>query len=178
MSKKTISPVRSTLKAASGAGVLIGALIALAFFRGGIGLGEGNGKEGEESLASVSTDSTVTTPTKAPAQERKDSAPAEPADGLAQEERTALASGQLTVLIDERSYLIKTNSDGLDIYQPLQMERAVELASRTKGDANGIRVVIQRRESSRASAENTLRNQLLKAGIGENAIHMPGSFIP
>ncbi|MEZ6061412.1 MAG: hypothetical protein R3C19_13795 [Planctomycetaceae bacterium] len=84
----------------------------------------------------------------------------------------------LTVLIDEYDYLILIPSESEPVYRKAELSRILQLAKQTKGDSNGIRVRIQRRDNSRASAEHQLTNELQRAGIGNDAIYMASEFVP
>lgn len=177
MNSRRISPVRSTVKAASGGALAIAAIIALLFFRGS-GFGEAEetspGDSGEE-MVSVDPNSTLDTPPENPA----DPPPPDDADDdLTSDETKALSSGVLSVLIDERSFLLAVPTEAGTVYQPLQLDRAAQLAGRVPGDSNGIRVRILRRETARPSAEQSLMAELKQMGIDKDALYMPAEYIP
>lgn len=93
-------------------------------------------------------------------------------------ERAALASGILTILIDEHNYFLAI-PDGNDWrYSPITLARARDLSTRAAGDSNGIRVRILRRSTSRASAEHRLMNELQDAGLEPDAIFMSSQLEP
>jgi hypothetical protein len=99
-------------------------------------------------------------------------------DDLTPDERNALSSQVLTVLIDERQYLIQIASTPTPLFRPSSLDRIAGLADRTAGDSNGIRVRILRRETSRPSAENELRETLKTVDIGDDDILMPAETVP
>ncbi|MCA9038056.1 MAG: hypothetical protein KDA91_23185, partial [Planctomycetaceae bacterium] len=99
-------------------------------------------------------------------------------DGLSDDERKALSGRVLTVLIDERSYLLQLPSDSDPVYRPVELARLIQLLPMAKGDANGIRVRILRRENARASAEEKLKLELSHGGAGESSVYMAEQFIP
>jgi hypothetical protein len=83
-----------------------------------------------------------------------------------------------TVLIDEKNFLIELPGDLDPVYRETSLPRVIELAKLAKGDSNGIRVRILRRESARASAEFDLIDGLHKAGIAKDSTIMPADFVP
>ena len=64
------------------------------------------------------------------------------------------------------------------VYVETPLPRVIELAKLAKGDSNGIRVRILRRESARASAEFDLIDGLHKAGVSKDSTIMPADFVP
>lgn len=71
----------------------------------------------------------------------------------------------LDILIDDRSYLVKANSQPRGKYQPAEIEQIRTLASRATGDDDGIRVRIYRTGSARVVPEKVLKEELKKAGL-------------
>ena len=162
---------RRTSKAGmTGGAVLIG-LALFMLFRGlgpgGPGTGA-NSDSGEDTgtQISTSTSSSETAPTK----EKSLVAPETVAGGITDDEEKALSGNVFTVLIDEHSYLMEM--------RPTPLKRILELAPQAKGDSNGIRVRILRRENARASAEFELKSELERIGIRNDAVIMPGEFVP
>ncbi len=166
--------VKSTTRAAAGGVLVIGALLALLFLRsGGTGQGDAENPEG------ASPDRPMLATSEAPTDPAltsllEDDAPG----GLTADEKQALTDGVLTLLIDEYEYLMKIPASADSVYRPVELSRAVALAKQAKGDSNGIRVRVQRRESSRASAEHRLMNELQHGGIGSDAVYMASEFVP
>ncbi|MSR56370.1 MAG: hypothetical protein EXS05_01695 [Planctomycetaceae bacterium] len=72
----------------------------------------------------------------------------------------------IKVVIAERSFSLSSNEGE----RPIDVAEVVELVKRTRGDADGIRLRIYRKPSSRPSAETALQNALTEAGIGEDAV--------
>ncbi len=84
----------------------------------------------------------------------------------------------VNVLIDERSYFIRLLVDGKGEYRRIELPELVNLAKAARGNEDGIRVRVSRRESSRASAENLLQEKLLGAGLRKESIHLQKGFVP
>jgi len=173
-SKRGPNVVKSTTRAAAGGVLVIGALLAMLFYRsGGSGQGDAEAPEGgpPDSPMLTSTE-TLTDPVLDALLE--DDAPG----GLTADEKKALSDGVLTLLIDEYAYLMMIPSESGPVYRDTALPRLLELAKQTRGDSNGIRVRVQRRESSRASAEHRLKNELQRAGVTQDALYMASEFVP
>ncbi|MCA9083283.1 MAG: hypothetical protein KDA81_04465 [Planctomycetaceae bacterium] len=176
MNSKRPGLFKTTARAASGGALVIGALLTLLFLRGG-GIGSGTS---EAPPTQVTTGQPERTPTvQAPSDARTPSDDSVDASGgLTDDEKKALSKDVLTVLIDEHEYLMEVPSDSETVYRPIELKRVIELAQQAPGDTNGIRVRVLRRESSRAAAEDQIKRDLTRAGIGEDSIYMPAEFIP
>ena len=165
---------KSTTRAASGGALVIGIILALLFFKSG---GEGDGDEDAEQ----SSDTPLVTNSDAGNSGVLDSLIPEngesESNGLSENEKNALAGGVLTILIDERDYLIGIVSETETTYESVTLERALTLAGRAEGDANGLKVRIERRESARASAEHLLLDELKAKDITEDAVHVTSEFV-
>lgn len=169
--------VRSTSRAATGGAAIFIAFLAFMMLRFGTGGSGGDpatvstGSSGSPPLASsvppadgtAALTSLVTDPVKG---------------GLTDDEQTALSGTTLTLLIDERSYLMELPFKESPLYRPVELTRAIELARLAKGDTNGIKVRILRRENARVSAEESLKLELSRKGISADAIHMSEHFVP
>ncbi|MBM84271.1 MAG: hypothetical protein CMJ78_27260 [Planctomycetaceae bacterium] len=83
----------------------------------------------------------------------------------------------LEVLIDNRDFLVRMLVDGEARYQQLSMKELITFAKQVPGNDDGIKVKIARRESSRATAEMELRDQLLEAGIKDSAVLWQKDFV-
>jgi hypothetical protein len=172
---------KSTARAASGGAVLFGILLALLFMQS---MGDGDGDAETESagdkllLTSSETGSGDVLNSLASEVAAPDEEPPSNASGLTDEEQKALDGGVLTLLIDEHDYLMKIPSDPNAIYRPLALGKAVDLAALAEGDANGLRVRIERRETARAAAEHDLVKKLADAGIAADAVHIASDFVP
>jgi len=81
------------------------------------------------------------------------------------------------VLIDSRQYLVKLRSNGNVSYQVVALERLLEFAKMVPGTEDGIKVIIARKENSRATAEMNLRDKLLESGINDMAILWQRDFV-
>lgn len=71
------------------------------------------------------------------------------------------------VLIAERAFAI-VNDEGDE--RPASLAQIVRLARRVPGDVDGIKLRVERKPSSRYSAEEALREALADAGVSEEAI--------
>lgn len=177
--------VRGSSRAGVGAGAALIGLALFLLFRGfGFGPGSGSGETqntGEENGAS---DSKILAANADPATESESpDESTEPNDrprtkGLSADEEKAVAGDVLTVLIDEHDYLMQIPGTTDVVYRRCELSRLIELAKLTKGDTNGIRVRILRRESARASSESQIKIDLAHAGISADAIVMPKEFVP
>ncbi len=178
---------RGTTKAGLGAGAVVVGILLFLVFRGFGSGGTGQSGSSESSGQSADTDDALlkqspdgsTSPD--PGSDSRDTQSrglADPEDDLTPDERNALSSQVLTVLIDERQYMIQIASTPTPLFRPTTLTRIATLADRTEGDSNGIRVRILRRETSRPSAENELREVLKTADINEDSILMPAETVP
>lgn len=179
--------VRGSSRAGVGAGAVLIGLALFMLFRGfGLGPGNGTGEEGsggnadEETKEEAKILAADAAPSRSEAQETHDDKVArqQSPGGLTFDEEKAIAGNVLTVLIDEHDYLMQIPGTTDAVYRRSELQRLIELAKRTKGDTNGIRVRILRRESARASAENQIKADLLHAGLTADAIVMPRDFVP
>ena len=87
------------------------------------------------------------------------------------------SSGLITVLIDDRSYSLVKKVGDETVFSPTELTTIVNQATKVTGNEDGIRVRILRRESARYSAETNLRNALADAGIENEAVYMPKTFV-
>jgi len=172
--------IRRTSKAGMGGGAILIGLALYLLFRGfGFGgpgpAGSGIGTESE------SGDTTMITKADSSSASNSTNALAAPdriEGGLSDDEKKALSGVTLTVLIDEHDYLFEIPGTQDPMFRPTPLERIVELATQAKGDTNGTKVRILRRQTSRASAEEKLKLELGRRGIHADAIVMPGEFVP
>ena len=87
------------------------------------------------------------------------------------------SAGFITVLIDDRSYEFVKQDGEKVVYSHTELDDIVRQALEAPGNSNGIRVTILRRESARYSAETNLRTALTDAGVANEAIYMPKTFV-
>jgi hypothetical protein len=177
--------VRGTTKAGVGVGAIALGMLAFLLLRGfgpggSGGAGDaGEGSDGAQDRTSVAASDDATS---APADSDRSSAQPRGLSGddddLTSDERSALASQVLSVLIDERQFLIQIAATPTPLFRPSPLARIAELAARAPGDTNGIRVRILRRETARPSAENELREVLKSVGLLDDAILMPAETVP
>lgn len=76
----------------------------------------------------------------------------------------------LDVLIEERSYLIKSAAQGKDAYRPAEIEEIIGLAKQATGDEDGIRIRVYRKGSARVVPESQLKAALKNAGVSAESI--------
>lgn len=181
MKMKRPSVAKSTAQAASGGVIVVVALLALMFFRGiGTGTSSSDSAGSPSQQPSLATTKPVSTATPEPPANPPSANTADDklsTGGLTQDEQKALSGKVLGILIDERDYLMEIPSEDNAIFRPTSLERLVELAGLADGDTNGIRVRILQRETARPSAEQILRNELVKIGIGSDAIYVSAEFV-
>ena len=98
----------------------------------------------------------------------------------AQESETeagVVGSGRPVVVIDDLEYFLEQRTGENVEYVPVALERIVALAQGAEPDADGIRVQIKRRGSSRQSAETALDAALSSAGVTEQQIQRHAGFV-
>jgi hypothetical protein len=182
------------LRTSSRYGVGVGALmigIALYLLLQGFGAGAGTGAGTGDTEQPASADSAGEPDTAAPANTKAATQPAASVGAdkdaesgarsltdLTADERRAISSGILTVLIDERKFLIQIADTPAPVFRSTILSRIPELVRRCSGDTNGIRVIVRRRETARPSAEADLRRELEKLQITSDAILMPEEILP
>lgn len=76
----------------------------------------------------------------------------------------------LDILIDDRSYLIKSAAQPQDRYRPAEIAEIVKLARQTSGDEDGIHIRVYRKGSARVTPESQLKEELKKAGLSQQMI--------
>lgn len=174
--------LKTTTRAASGGVIVVAAVLALLFFRGlGMGSGEGESEDtGSDRPAMATTEAPASnraTDTK-PQMPTKSPGVTDDSGGLTPDEQKALSGNVLGILIDEYSYLMELPSSSDSLYRPAELDRLLQLAKQAKGDSNGIRVRILRRENARASTEEQLKLELSRIGVKADAFYMPETFVP
>ena len=177
--------VRGTSRASVGAGALLIGLALFLLFRGFGPGGTGLSGSGTSSAPGAGEKTMITkdgsgsgAQTETESSDKSLAAPETVAGGLTEDEKKALSGDVFTVLIDEHDFLIELPGTSDPVFRPSTLDRVVELATLARGDSNGIRVKILRRESSRASAEFQLKTELERLGLRSDAIIMPGEFVP
>ncbi len=177
--------VRSTSRAGVWGGALLIGLALFLLFRGfgPGGTGSSNSGSGLESNGGSDPKISTSAPTSAAPSSTSPAptsltAPDPLAGGLTDDEKKALSGDVLTVLIDEHRFLMELPGSPDPIFRPIPLERVVELATLSKGDTNGVKVKILRRETSRASAEFQLKSELERRGIRGDSLVMPTEFVP
>jgi len=191
MSRETVKKsvpgkvVRNTSRAGVGGGALLIGLALFLLFRGFGPGGTGSSGSGSspESEGGSNPQITTATPTSAAPSSTTPAvtsltAPDALEGGLTDDEEKALSGNVLTLLIDEHDFLMELPGSPAPIFRPIPLERVLELATLSKGDTNGVKVKILRRETSRASAEFQLKSELERKGIRGDSIMMPSEFVP
>jgi hypothetical protein len=184
---KLLRMIRTSSGFGVGAGALLIGVALFLLFRGfgpGPGAGTGTGetataKSDEGIPTSVRPDdSHDSRPSVAVSERSLTESDARAPNDLTADERRAISSGVLTVLIDERKFLIQIADTPTPVYRSTILNRIPELVGRCSGDSNGIRMIIRRRETARPSAEADLRRELERLQISSDAILMPEEIIP
>lgn len=146
---------RNILGAALVAGIVVGTYLPNFWngFGGGsiVGVGVGDpktGTPGEEADGSTSKPADNAKP------DETDSKPTENVPPV------------IKVVIDERSYFIRSAEGD----RPAEASEVIALVKAAAGDADGIRVRIYRKKTSRIKAEQELQDSLVAAGIADSAI--------
>jgi len=172
--------VRGTSRAGMGGGAILIGLALFLLFRGfgpgGTGAsGSGTGAESAPFDILKSSESEG----ERPDIQEPDLVAADPLiGGLTDDERKALSSDILTVLIDDYQYMIQLPGTSDAMFRPATLPRIVELATLAKGDSNGTKVRVLIRQTARASAEKQLQADLEHSGIHRDAIMMTSEFVP
>lgn len=81
------------------------------------------------------------------------------------------------VVIDAQEYFLEQRTTEGTEYVPTTLHEIAELARQAEPDADGIRVQIKRRGSSRHSAEAALDAALRAAGLSEEQIQRHAGFV-
>ena len=140
-------------------GIVIGALLSGLIPGFGSGSGIGDGTQVGVNTTNKSTDiiepdenTEITTAT---------------ADTLMPKENQALV-----VVIKDKDYFVRRLTDGKDEVVPSDLEKIVEISKNTKGNEDGIRVIILRDETARYLTWTTLKDELTKAGLSADSIEL------
>jgi hypothetical protein len=81
------------------------------------------------------------------------------------------------VVIDAQEYFLEQRTADGPEYVPTSLDEIIRLAQQAEPDADGIRVQIKRRGSSRHSAEAALDAALRQAGLSEEQIQRHGGIV-
>ncbi len=152
-------------------GAVVLGVVAGAFLSGlfpGFGLGSGNGNGDGEGTGNVSVDASGSQPTT----EQSETADA---DSGRQADDDTKPAPRLDVRIDDSSLLVR-NGNGAG-YREVELPELVDLAKKTGGDDNGIRVLIQRRKNARLVTWSSLIQELKNAGLSADSISMPKELV-
>lgn len=84
------------------------------------------------------------------------------------EDSTPVPSSVVKVLIDDRSYYVRSG----DKKRSISLEALVDLIERTEPNEDGLRAVVDRTDLSRVSAEIKLFEALKRAGVSDNAVYL------
>ena len=146
--------------------VMIGGVVVLAValagffgrFFGGFGTGEQGGENAKETTAENTALLSNTTA------RPDDRSPAAQTAAVYLDYRTV---GVLEVIVDARSYTIRNDRNGA---RPVELGELIELAKRTPGNEEGVRVRVFRRESALVTTEKALQSALINAGLPQESI--------
>ena len=170
-----MAPLKNVRRLTIGGGLLIGVAIVASLlsglFSGFGGQGSGNGP----TVVVLNGGNSMNIPDTA--QSKPVDQHPEPKEEPASPPESADAD-VVNLLIDGRSYFIRQSVDGKRAYRPIELPELVNLAKAARGNEDGIRVRVSRRESSRASAENLLQEKLMEAGLRKEAIYLQEGFVP
>lgn len=76
----------------------------------------------------------------------------------------------LDILIEDRSYRIKSAVQPQNRYRPAEIEEIIQFAKQTSGDEDGIHIRVYRKGSARVTPESQLKEELKKAGLSQQMI--------
>ncbi|WP_339731159.1 hypothetical protein [uncultured Gimesia sp.] len=76
----------------------------------------------------------------------------------------------LDILIENRSYLIKSAVQSQDGYRPAEIDEIIRFAKQASGDEDGIRIRVYRKGSARVIPESQLKDALKRAGVPQQSI--------
>lgn len=145
----------------AGGGVLILGIILGQYFglTPGINSGSGDGEDQAESEPAVNPESIMASSESeiVPVLIQPESSP--------QKSLAELPLQVLDILIDDRSYLVKADSQSREQYRPAEMKEIRKLVGQATGDEDGIRVRVYRTGSARVVPEAVLKDELKKAGL-------------
>ena len=161
-SRKTLFRKRNILGTALIAGIGLGV-----YFGQFKGFGLGGGSQFGLGLSDGETQATIESPAGAikPLDIKPvDIKPLDPENSVTPQD----VSDVVRVLIDDRKFKLKSEISGAEI--PVDLKKLIELIQQAPGDEDGLRVRIYRTTTSRASAEESLKQELTAAGIDETAI--------
>lgn len=99
-----------------------------------------------------------------------DELPATDAEADAEAKSAAPPPKLVSVLIDDRAYLLRRGPEGKAAYKPANLDEVIQAAQSATGDNLGIRIRIEQKSSSRELTERALRTALREAGIPNDAI--------
>ena len=125
--------VRKTSKAATGGAALFIAFLAVMLFRNGVGTPDAGGKTQTNENPAMATNAAPDSRPAPRQQETKPAATDTAATELSEDERKAMSGNVLTVLIDERSYLLQIPTSDQPLYRPVSIERLRTIAPLSRG---------------------------------------------
>ena len=142
---------RTILGGALVAGIGLGVWLGLPF-KGFLGLGHGSGQYDEKGETG----------------DKKESSSAQPASVSidSQGELPVTIPDVVKVLIDERDFLLRQADEDV----PITLSNLIHLIKQAPGNEDGVRLRIYEKSSARASAEESLKQALVDAGIPDSAI--------
>lgn len=150
-----------------GGAICIGLGMALGWSTGWFPFPGAGGGSGSATTAPVSESAARPVAESPPPTEEPDAAPQEPKPDSPDE---AASPEVLHVLIKNHDFYYRLEPGGAD-YRPIALARLIELAGRTTGNEDDVRVRVSRAPSSRTTAEIRLREKLREAGLDRIAVY-------
>lgn len=149
-------------------GLILAAGVGIAFLLRGLGLDIGTGVD-SGFQANTQTDSAFNDVGIV-----ADLAPSQPETEEPKKESVVLpdTSQMVTLIVEEKHYLLGTNSTPPKSVQKIELAAALEKVKQTKGNQQGIRCRIFYLGSSLPSAETKLNNQLKTLGLDQIEIYI------
>ncbi len=158
-------------RATVGVIVVLGVGLAFLLRNLGMGIGTGNGDDAGDLSNAQSNTTAVKVDILGDAAPE---IPKQPALPETREESIPLpdTSQLVTIIIEEKHYLLGTNSTPPKSVKKIGLAEALEIIKQTKGDKQGIRCRIFYLGTSLPSAETELNNQLKELGLEQSDIYI------
>jgi len=158
-------------RATVGVIVVLGVGLAFLLRNLGMGIGTGNGDDAGDLSNAQSNTTAVKVDILGDA---APGIPKQPASTETREEAIPLpdTSQLVTIIIEEKHYLLGTNSTPPKSVKKIELAEALEIIKQTKGDKQGIRCRIFYLGTSLPSAETELNNQLKELGLEQSEIYI------
>jgi len=158
-------------RATVGAILVVGVGLAFLLRNLGMGIGTGNGDDAGDLSNAQSNSSTEKVDIIG------DAAPEMPKQTTSTDTKQEAiplpdTSQLVTIIVEEKHYLLGTNSTPPQSVKKIELTDALEIIKQAKGDNQGIRCRIFYFGSSLPSAETELNNQLKEVGLDQSEIYI------